>query len=131
LVKPIKVRNVDGSDNKGGSITHEMKVNLYYRGHIERVRMDVCKLGKTDIILGIPWLAAYNPEINWETGEVKMTRHPPLYRQTPERKATRKRQATEKDKKDLRWTMEERERKEEIKEDHRKVEELVPRHFHK
>ena len=35
LNKPIKVRNVDGSDNKGRSITHEVEVNLYYRGHIE------------------------------------------------------------------------------------------------
>ena len=35
LDKPIKVRNVDKSDNKGGSITHEVEVNLYYRGHIE------------------------------------------------------------------------------------------------
>ena len=30
-----------------------------------------------------------------------------------------------------RWTMEEKERKKEIEEDHRKVEELVPRCFHK
>ena len=27
--------------------------------------MDVCDLGKTDVILGILWLQAYNPEINW------------------------------------------------------------------
>ena len=33
--KPIKVRNVDGSDNKGRLITHEVEVNLYYRAHIE------------------------------------------------------------------------------------------------
>ena len=26
------------------------------------------------MILGIPWLAHYNPEIDWRTGEVKMTR---------------------------------------------------------
>jgi len=78
LAKPIKVRNVDGSDNQGGSITHEVEVNLYYRRHIERVRMDMYELGKTDVILGMPWLAAHNPEINWETGEVKMTRCPPL-----------------------------------------------------
>jgi len=37
----------------------------------------------------------------------------------------------EEDKRDLRWTMEEREKKEEIEENHRKVEELVPRRFHK
>ena len=35
LTKPIKVKNVDGSDNKGGSITHKVEVNLYYRGHIK------------------------------------------------------------------------------------------------
>ena len=77
LNKPIKVRNVDGSDNKGGSITYEVEVNLFYRGHVEQVRMDVCELGKTEVILGMPWLAAHNPEINWETGEVRMTRCPP------------------------------------------------------
>jgi len=42
-----------------------------------------------------------------------------------------RKQKTEEDKRDLRWTMEERERREEIEEDHRKVEELVPRCFHK
>ena len=35
LNKPIKVRNIDRSNNKGGAITHEVEVNLYYRGHIE------------------------------------------------------------------------------------------------
>jgi len=62
LNKPIKVRNVDGSNNKGGSITHEVEVNLFYRGHVERVRMDVCELGKTEVILGMPWLAAHKLE---------------------------------------------------------------------
>ena len=78
LDRPIKVRNIDGSDNREGSITHEVEVNLYYRGHIEQVRIDVCELGKTEVILGIPWLVAHNPEINWETREVRMTRCPSL-----------------------------------------------------
>ena len=30
------------------------------------------------MILGIPWLAAHNPEIDWEKGEVRMTRCPLL-----------------------------------------------------
>ena len=42
------------------------------------MRMDMCDLGKTEIILGMPWLAAHNPEINWKTREVKMTRCPLL-----------------------------------------------------
>ena len=35
--------------------------------------MDVCNLEKIEVILGILWLAAHNPEINWETEEMKMT----------------------------------------------------------
>jgi len=51
---------------------------VYYKDHIERMRIDMCDLEKTEVILGMPWLAIHNPEINWETGEVKMTRLPPL-----------------------------------------------------
>ena len=56
LERPIAVRNVDGTDNSGGAITHQVEVNMYYKGHIERMRMDVCDLGKTDIILEMLWL---------------------------------------------------------------------------
>ena len=35
LTKPIKVRNVDGSNNKGKSITYEVEVNMYYKGHVK------------------------------------------------------------------------------------------------
>jgi len=41
--------------------------------------MDVCNLGKTEVTLGMPWLAAHNPEIDWEKGEIKMTRCLPIY----------------------------------------------------
>jgi len=57
------VRNVDGTDNSGGAITHEVEVNIFYKGYVERVQMNVCELGKMDIILGMLWLAAHNPEI--------------------------------------------------------------------
>ena len=64
LEKPLIVTNVDGSDNSGGRITHEVECNVYYRGHQERMKFDVCNLGRTDVILGMPWLAAHNPEID-------------------------------------------------------------------
>ena len=78
LERPVVVRNVDGTNNSGGAITHQVEVNMYYKSHIERMRMDVYDLGKTDVILGMLWLQAHNPEINWETEEVKMTRYLPL-----------------------------------------------------
>ena len=64
LKRPIMVKNVDEVNNSGEAITHQVKCNIYYKGHIERIRMDVCDLGKTKVILGIPWLAVHNPEIN-------------------------------------------------------------------
>jgi len=74
LERPVIVRNVDGINNSGRAAMHQVEVNVYYKNHIERIRMNVCNLGRTDIILGMPWLQAYNPEINWKTGEVRMTR---------------------------------------------------------
>ena len=50
-------------------------------------------MGKTELILGMPWLAAHNPEIDWEKGEVKMTHCPPICgrgKQKEGRKETRR-----------------------------------------
>ena len=124
---------MDGTNNSGGAITHQVEANVYYKGHVERMRMDVCDLGKTKVILEMSWLQAHNPEINWETGEVKMTRCPSLCSRTkPRGIEKRKRVATLKKEKIVRWTIDDKEdwgREEEIEEDHRKIEELVPRKF--
>ena len=132
LDQPLQVRNVDGTRNSGGAITHEVEVNMFYKGHVERVQMDVCKLGKTDVILGMPWLALHNPEINWEKGEVRITRCLPLCRRTIKIKG--KKEIREDEKKIVRWAVDEKEdwgREEEIEADHRKVEEMVPKRFHR
>jgi len=78
LERLIAVRYVDGTNNSRGAIMHQVECNVFYKGHMERMRMDVYDLGKTEVILGMPWLVVYNLEINWETGEVKMMRCPPL-----------------------------------------------------
>jgi len=64
LERPIAVRNVDGTNNSRRAIIYQVEANVYYKGHVERIKMDVCDLGKTEIILGMPWLAVYNPKIN-------------------------------------------------------------------
>ena len=78
MKNPLLVKNVDGTVNIGGAITHQVECNMFFKGHIERVRMDVYNLGRTEVILGMPWLAAHNPEIDWEKEKVKMTRCPPI-----------------------------------------------------
>ena len=78
LEKLIVVRNVDGTNNSAGAIIYQVEVNVYYKSHIKRIKIDVYNLGKTDIILGILQLQVHNLEINQETREIKMTRCLPL-----------------------------------------------------
>ena len=56
LKRLIMVRNVNRTNNSARAITYQVEVNMYYKGHIERMKMDVCNLGKTDVILEMPWL---------------------------------------------------------------------------
>jgi len=72
LKKPLLVRNVDGMVNVGEAIIYQVEYNIFFKGHVERARMDVYNLGKTEVILGMPWLVAYNPEIDWEKEKVKI-----------------------------------------------------------
>ncbi|CAK5268475.1 unnamed protein product, partial [Mycena citricolor] len=76
LTQPIPVYNVDGTPNKAGSIREVADVVLRYQGHSERVQVAVTRLGKQQLILGYSWLRKHNPEINWDTQEVKMSRCP-------------------------------------------------------
>jgi len=86
------------------------------------MRMDVCDLGKTEVILGIPWLATHNLEINWETGEVKMTRCLSLCSRRSQKKERVKRVVTQEEEKIVRWAIDNKEdwgKKEEMEEDYR------------
>ena len=47
-------------------------------------------LEKIEVILGILWLQAHNPKINWETGEVKIIRCSPLCSRAEQKKEERK-----------------------------------------
>ena len=76
LKRPINVRNVDRSLNKEGPIENIVEVNIYYQEHRERTEIDVIGEQKWMVILGMLWLACHNPEIDWRTGEVKITRCP-------------------------------------------------------
>jgi len=132
LERPIAIRNVDGTNNSGGAIMYQVECNVFYKGHVERMRMDVCDLGKTEVILEMPWLVAYNLEINWETGEVKMTRCLPLCGGKSQKKEKVKRVATEEEEKIVCWVIDDKEdwgKEKEMEEDYRKIEEMVPKKF--
>jgi len=90
LERPVTIRNIDGMNNSTRAITHQVEMNMYYKSHIERIRMDICDLGRTEVILEMPWLQAHNPEINWKTGEVKITKYPLLYGRSNKKKEDKK-----------------------------------------
>ena len=54
LERPIAIRNVDGTNNSKGAIIHQVECNVFYKGYVERMRIDVCDLEKTKVILGMP-----------------------------------------------------------------------------
>jgi len=54
MKRPLLVKNVNGSVNIGGAITYQVEYNMFFKGHVERVRMDICNLEKTEVILGMP-----------------------------------------------------------------------------
>jgi hypothetical protein len=76
LSQPIAVYNVDGSPNEAGEISEVINIILCYRNHSERSLLAVTGLGRQKLLLGYMWLKEHNPEIDWKTREVKMSRCP-------------------------------------------------------
>ena len=90
LERPVIVRNVDGTNNSREAITYQVEVNVYYKNHVEKMKMNICDLERTDVILGMLQLQAYNLEINQEIEEVKITRYLPLYGRNTKSKEKKK-----------------------------------------
>jgi len=56
LERLLKVTNMDRSNNNRGDITHEVECNVYCKGHQERMKFDICNLGRMEVILDMLWL---------------------------------------------------------------------------
>jgi RNase H-like domain found in reverse transcriptase/Reverse transcriptase (RNA-dependent DNA polymerase)/Integrase zinc binding domain/Chromo (CHRromatin Organisation MOdifier) domain len=76
LTRPIPVFNVDGTPNEAGMIREVADVVLRHKDHSERAQFAVTQLGKHSTILGFTWLREHNPEVDWRTKEIRMSRCP-------------------------------------------------------
>ena len=76
LSRNIPVFNVDGFPNEAGQISEVVDILFHYKTHSERMLLAVSGLGKQSLILGYNWLKDHNPKVDWEKGEVEMTRCP-------------------------------------------------------
>ena len=66
LPSPVLIRNADLSENKQGPIKHTCRLFLNIGGITHDVTFHVMSCGKENIILGLPWLKAINPTIDWK-----------------------------------------------------------------
>ena len=67
----VKAYNVDGTENKKGTIKNYVDLQFSLNGKEFQERFYVTRLGKQKVILGLPWLRRHNPEINLQTGKLK------------------------------------------------------------
>ena len=67
LDRLVKAYKVDGTTNSKGSIVWETNVDILFSYCKENVWLMVLNIGWWQIILGMPWLWKWNPQIDWST----------------------------------------------------------------
>jgi hypothetical protein len=70
LHKPRAIRNVDGTANKIGTVTHVADLTLRFKGTRTQT-FYIVDLGQDHMLLGMPFLAATNLKIDWSEGTFK------------------------------------------------------------
>ena len=70
MKEPRRVFNVDGTENKHGTLTHYTLLRVKKGDKNLLQRFYVTSLGADHAIFGYPWLRDFNPNVNWVTGRV-------------------------------------------------------------
>lgn len=81
LPEPIKLFNIDGSINTVGSITHLVRLLVTLENmEAQLLEFLVTNLGSENVILGMPWLKAVNPKVDWVKGTIELPGKSPIFR---------------------------------------------------
>jgi hypothetical protein len=65
---PVSIEVIDGRTIASGAITHETTpLELCIGKHTEKIVLNIISTPHHPIILGIPWLEAHNPIIDWRS----------------------------------------------------------------
>ena len=67
MPQPIRAFNIAGSCNKQGTIMWKASTCMLLFKEPENLEFMVVGLGCHQIILGMPWLKAWNPHIDWKS----------------------------------------------------------------
>ena len=74
LDQQVKAYNIDRTTNSKGNIVWETNVDLLFPKHQENAKLMVLNLGRKQIILGMPWLKKWNPDIDWVNKRISIPR---------------------------------------------------------
>ncbi len=76
LKKPWYIWNIDGTHNKAGSIKEYVDLQVQCGPKKEEMRFLVTHIGEDELVLGYPWLAAFQPKIDWKQAVLDETQQP-------------------------------------------------------
>jgi hypothetical protein len=66
LDRPKKIWNIDGTNNKAGLIQEYVDLEIRTGDKEKHMHFLITDLGLEDLILGYPWLAAFEPQFQWK-----------------------------------------------------------------
>jgi hypothetical protein len=72
LLNPITPRNVNGTLNHAGQITHFTWIQAKIDKRTLLEKLWITNLGSSDVIFGLPWFKENNLQIKWKTGKVQL-----------------------------------------------------------
>ncbi len=76
LKKPRYIWNIDGTHNKSGSIKEYIDLQVQVGPKKEEMHFLVTHIGEDELVLGYPWLAAFQPKIDWKNAVLDETQQP-------------------------------------------------------
>ncbi len=80
LQKPRKIWNINNTANQAGDITHYTTLDIQTGGTRKIIQFLVTNIGNEDIILGYPWMAAFEPRFTWKYGVIHEKELPVILR---------------------------------------------------
>jgi reverse transcriptase-like protein len=80
LDKPKKLLNVDGTENKSGELKYYTNLAVQTRSTHTTLQFYLSDLGEQKAILGYPWFAAVQPNIDWKKGWIDHTQLSIIFR---------------------------------------------------
>jgi len=70
LQRPRKIWNIDNTANQARNITHYITLDIQMGRVRKAIQFLVINIGNEDIILGYPWMAAFEPKFIWKNGVI-------------------------------------------------------------